>query len=264
MANSLSSTLNKKQNSFQLLLTIKQNVISNQKSHCSLNYHHFKFPEIETFAHGVSTGIYSHKPPFDTPPLSKADFDNLVDAYHDTYEKYKNGGKSQKGDFIIAKTNLMAALDNTADYVDALSGVDDGMIILAGYTPTKTGDTKAVIPAVPTGVVITRGVTGELFAECKAETGAAFYGCIMVAGGPLPSGVAMNGAGQLIAVNQKDNSNLNPNAIQNAIVVAIDLTKSRKKQFNGLVKGVEYFFYFYAGNTAGISQLSEVQSLMCG
>ena len=238
--------------------------MSNQTPHCSLNYHHFKFPEIETFAHGVSTGIYSHKPPFDSPPLSKADFDNLVDAYHKTYEAYKNGGKSQKGDFLIAKTNLFAALDTTANYVDNIANVDADMITLAGYTPTKTGDTKAVTPAVPTGVVITRGVTSELLAECGAVHGATFCGCIMVAGGPLPSGVAMNGAGQLIAVNQKDNSNLNPNANQNAIVVAIDLTKSRKKQFNGLVKGVEYFFYFYAGNTAGISQLSEVQSLMCG
>ena len=45
--------------------------------------------------------------------------------------------------------NLMVALDNVAAYVDELPAVDEAMITLAGFTPTKTGDSKAVIPGNP-------------------------------------------------------------------------------------------------------------------
>ena len=94
----------------------------------------------------------------------------------------------------------------------------------------------------------------------ESEPGATFYGCILVAGQPLPDGVSLNGSGRLIARGGKAMNAL----AQHEIFIIIDLNKSRKKHFTGLKKGVDYYFYFYAGNSAGVSQLSEKVELMCG
>ena len=63
------------------------------------------------------------------------------------YTAYKNGGKAQKGAYTTARTVLIAALDQNAEYIDGLAGLNTDMILLSGYTPTKTGDSKATTPA---------------------------------------------------------------------------------------------------------------------
>jgi hypothetical protein len=136
--------------------------MAGKKSRCSLSYHRFGFPELETFAHHVSVSTYSHNPPFTAPPLTQAAFDALITVYHDTYEAYKNGGANQKADFDVAYNNLITALDNLAQYVDGLPILDEDVIKLAGYTPTKTGETAAVIPPAPTGVKLAQAATGEI------------------------------------------------------------------------------------------------------
>ncbi len=232
-------------------------------SHCSLSYHESGPNELETFAHSISTGIYGNSGTFASPPVAtKTAFDAVVETYHEKYEAYKNGGKDQKGAYSTARTALIAQLDTTAVYVDELPGVNDDMIQLAGYVPTKKGESQAVTPAVPSVIKITRGVTTQLLPECAAVAGATFYGCICVAGQPLPAGLTMNANGQLVVA--PDNSNPNPPAPPKGVVLIIDVNKARKKKFIDLTKGVDYYFYFYAGNSAGVSALSEVQVLMCG
>ena len=241
--------------------------MSSSKPHCGLFYHEFNGADLDTFAHLVAEGIYTNNPPFTAPPLTQLAFNALVDAFHEKYEAYKNGGKAQKGAYTIARTNLIKALDDTADYVDALPAVDDGMIQLAGYTPTKTGDTSAVPPPTPTDVKLSHGASGEIKAECGAITGSITYGCLIIAEKPLPDGFAITNAGQIIISENKPTPPIPPIPPQQndeGSLIILDLTKSRKKRFTGLVKGTEYFFYFYAINSAGVSQLSEMKSMVCG
>ena len=127
--------------------------MSNSKPHCSVDYHNFNGDKLDTKAHLVSEGIYSNDPPFTAPPFTQVDFDALVADHHDKWEAYKNGGKAQKGPYNTARTALINAMDKTGDFVDERPGVDDDMILLSGFTPTKTGGTKTLPPNPPTGIV---------------------------------------------------------------------------------------------------------------
>jgi hypothetical protein len=45
--------------------------------------------------------------------------------------------------------------------------------------------------------------------------------------------------------------------------VLIDSSKSRKKTYEGLTAGQTYYVYYFIGNARGVSQLTEVKSIMC-
>ncbi len=237
--------------------------MANSKSHCSVDYHNFNGDKLDIKAHLVAEGIYSNNPPFAAPPLTQAAYNALVEAHHDKYEAYKNGGKAQKGPYNTARTALIKAMDDTGDYVDLLPGVDDDMILLAGFTPTKTGATKTVVPNPATGVKLTLGVTTEMFSDCDAQPGDNYYGSIMVAGQPLPEDFTISNAGQVITTASKPDPDPEAKA-EEKIVFILDLTKKRQKHYTGLTKGVEYYCYYYVVNTAGVSQLSAPVILMCG
>ena len=233
--------------------------------HCSLDYHRFGVLKLETFADKVRKGIYENDPPFTTPPLTAIQFDTLIENYHHKYDDYKNGGILKKSFFMAAKAALIKGLDDTATFVDTRPGVNEEMILMGGYTPTKTVDSEGQIPAQPAGATITRGGAGEMFAEVPKVAGADYYGCIMAAEEPLPPTVALNASGQLIVMGQKGDDSakaLQPGDLFVAYI--FDLTKSRKKRFIGLKTGTLYYFYFYAANATGVSILSEVRSLTCG
>lgn len=220
------------------------------KQHCSLNYHAFGSTDLDTFAHLVSEGIYSNNPPFTAPPLTQAAFDALVGLHHDKYEAYKNGGAAQKGAYITAKNNLITALDSTADFVDGLSGVNEAMILLAGYTPTKTGDTKAVVPAAPVVEKINRVVKGTLNPVCKTSSGAESYGCLLL-DKPTTDGIIFIDG--MLIVNEDFKGEFRH-----------IVTKGRSKTFTNLKSGTEYWFFFYATNSAGVSGLGAGLSEVCG
>lgn len=233
--------------------------------HCSLKYHEFGVLKLETFADGVRKGIYENDPPFTAPPLTEAQLTQLIENYHHRYDDYKNGGKLKKPAYLTAKAALIKGLDDTATFVDALPGVDENMITLAGYTPTKTTDSDAQVPATPGGAVISRGAAGELFAEVPKVDGADYYGCLVFARMPMPAQIAFNAAGQLVVTaGDTPEPNPNPTPEPHGQFAFFDVTKARKKRFTGLQSGVTYYFYFYAANTAGVSLLSEGRSLICG
>lgn len=222
----------------------------NTQPHCSLSYHKFYGSDLETFAHAVGTGIFTHSTPFATPPLTQGAYTTLVETYHDSTEAYKNGGKNQKGDYLTAKTNLMAGIDSLAEYVDELPGVNEDMITLAGFTPTKTGESQAVVPAAPVIDGIEQGVRGELIPNCQTVAGADYYGCV-VSEVPLEESIFSLTDGIALITGQSSNP------------VRIVITKGRKKNVVNLTPRVEYWFYYFAGNSAGVSQLSNGLSRVC-
>ncbi len=156
----------------------------------------------------------------------------------------------------------MNGLDSIADYINDLSGLTPEIIEMGGYTPTKTTGSAVNAPATPPGAILSRGVSGQLFAEVSKVAEAENYGCILFAQEPLDTESVTFDKGQFII-----NSGADPAAMAAAprnIVAIIDVTKGRKKQFINLQPGTEYFFYFYATNSGGASQLSEVRSIICG
>ncbi len=200
------------------------------KIRCSVSYHKFYGDKMDTFAAGVLSGIYDNAGTFATPPILQAAFEVLVDNYHGAYEAYKNGGKGQKGAYIIARDNLIKGLDDTAEYVDALAGLTEGIIVLAGYTPTKTGDSQAVVPDSPGVEKIESGPKGTLIATCNTVPGAEYYGCL-VTDKPILNGITM------------DDGNFSLNGYDAGFRLV--LTKGRKKTISQLESKIEYFFYFF-------------------
>ena len=129
---------------------------------------------------------------------------------------------------------MLNGLDTTAKFVDDLPAVDEDMIILAGYTPTKIGDSKSVTPDAPEMDKIDRGAKGVLEPACKAVTGASFYGCIVL-DQPYQADFFSFVDGQMIIGKPSG-------------LILMIVTKGRRKTVAGLKSGTEYWFYFYAGN----------------
>lgn len=240
--------------------------MSTSTPHCRVNYHGFNGTDLDTLAHLVAEGIYSTGSPFSTPPITKTVYEELVSVFHEKYEAYKNGGKAQKGPYETARENLIEALDTLVEYVDGLPGLTDAIIETAGFVPAKSGQSATVPPTTPTGVVMEQGASGEIITYSDAQPGDNSYGCFFTSYTPMPEGFGINNAGQIIIVNDKPVPAPPPGADPSADgprTIIIDLNKSRKKRFSGLIKGVEYFACYWASNTAGVSQLSEVKSFIC-
>jgi hypothetical protein len=229
----------------------------NPKPHCSVDYHEFNGADLETQGHKVSNGIYGNPGTFASPPMTKTVFDQLVEDVHTTYEAYIHGGADQKGAYMTARSALIAALDSMAKYVDGLTGVNEDMIVLAGFTPTKTGQTKAVVPVAPEldmNTIDTK-TKGWLKFSCRHVTGAEFYGCIVLEQ-PLSDNVSFI-FGQVSL-----SAPFGPGPVP--FNVRMVVTKGRYKEVPGLTSGREYWVYFYAGNSAGVSPLSNGVSIICG
>lgn len=112
-------------------------------------------------------------------------------------------------------------------------------------------------PLIPQKIKITRAESGTLLAQCEKVAGAEDYGCIMVAGRPLPATIKFNRQGQLLIT--QDVEPIPPGQL----LFVIDENKSRKKRFTGLRPGTDYYFYFYTINFRGVSGLSEKVMLKC-
>lgn len=224
--------------------------MASKTPHCSVMYHTFYGSELDQMAHAVAEGIYTHSSTFASPPITQTVFNGLLDTYHDDYEAYKNGGKSQKGAYLISKNNLMAALDSLAAYVDALPDLDEATIILSGFTPTKTGETKAVVPDAPVIDSIDNSSKGMLVVDINVAKGAEYYGCIILE-------EALNGQGIFFIDGTVALDGFSGR-------VRIIVTKGRKKMVTNLESKREYWCYAFAGNSAGVSVLSDGVSKVCG
>ena len=217
--------------------------------HCSVAYHKTPNSKLAVFATGVNTGQFNNQKRFPNPPVAQPDFEQHITNYETSYKAYKKGGSSQKGQFLIDKGVLMGDLDKFAVNTDTNSGGDPDLIVLGGFVPTDGTSSKSVIPETPETSLSRGTATGVLLAESKVVPGAANYGCILSLK-PFSTATLIDLTGQLT---------LGPNDF----FIKLDLKKGRKKKFVGLTAGTTYYVYFYASNTAGVSQLSKVESIMC-
>jgi len=231
------------------------------KSHPSKSYHTLAFDKIENFAQQIRQGMADNPTVFTAPPVTDAQFHTLIDVYVDKYAAYKTGGSAQKPAFEVAYANIMDALDDTNEYVDDLADGVVTIIEMSNFTATKTDDTPAAAPAIPVNVTAERGVSTELFTDCPKVEHAQFYGCVVVAGSPLPPQVTFN-LGQFIFRNEEEGP-AGPAAVPGPgmVIAAFDVTKKRRKRFFGLAPHVTCYIYYYAGNATGVSALSEPKSI---
>ena len=234
------------------------------KIHCKRSYHNLIYDNINDFAVGVADGIYGNAGTFITPTLGELFFRGLITDFVNKKGSYESGNVPRTV-FITAKDNLMEGLDTNADYVDSVAQGNTNTVTLGGYEATK-GNSSAVNPPVqPTGIIITRGISGELLAECAKMDKVVYYGAILIADHLLPDNIIINAAGQIV-VNETTPSPAaaaipSPTPGPSGSFIILDFNKIRKKKFTNLTKGRTYYIYFYAGNAGGISPLSEGEGL---
>ena len=135
--------------------------------------------------------------------------------------------------------------------------MDAAAVQNCGLKPRDTVHTAAQKPAQPVGHA-KRGAPLEIDAECDALDNAEYYGCLMMESGPLPDNVTITAEGKLVVGADKPSAaGPSPTGLQ------ADFTKQRKKKFTALKHDVNYWFYFYAVNAAGVSPLSEGVTIQC-
>lgn len=233
--------------------------------HCNKEYHRTSNPELKIFADGVRNGYYGNNPPFTVLPLPLPAFQALIEDYENKLSDYENGGETQKGPFLLAKTALIDALDLLATETDKVANGDSELIILAGFEPTKTkGET--VKPG-QTTVTVKRGIANELISTCALLEGAKHYGCIVTEGAPLPEDIVIDGNGRIVWATSSSPTPMPPSPTPGPVTsptrVFLDFTAQREKHFTDLIHDVTYYFYYYAVNAKGVGPLSEVVSMVC-
>ncbi len=221
------------------------------KSVCSLEYHTESFETLPDTATGVKTGWFGNTGTFAaTAPVTQTVYEGHIATYNLKYSAYKRGGEDQKGPFLLAKADVLSDMDLFSIAVDARANGNEDIIILGGFIPTKVTRTASSVPGVAV-VTVGRGEASRMVvAECKVVPGAEFYGALLTTKELANTAIR---EGQLV---------IDP--ADAAFIIRIDVNKKRKKQFNALIKGNEYFVYYFAGNTAGVGQLSNVQGTICG
>ena len=226
---------------------------------CGTEYRRLSGLHLPAFGTGVMNGIWDHSSVFDPTsltlpiPSTKAEFLALIVAAQSSYSTYDAGGSAQKLEYNNDSNNLIAIVDKYAIYVNTVAKGNATIIITAGFTAIHSEPaTKSTVPGQPSNVTIVNGsISGTLEAECETFGAYHHYGCIACEGHTLPDGLQILPTGILVMP-----ANITFRIFQN-------FTNSRKKVFTGLTKGVEYYFYYYVINTAGVGALSVVVSKMC-
>ncbi|MGE0635079.1 MAG: hypothetical protein AB7G44_01095 [Bacteroidia bacterium] len=229
------------------------------KIRCKRSYHYLIYDAINDFAVGVADGVYGHPATFMSPTITEVDFRALITDFVNKKGSYESGNVPRTV-FITAKDNLMAGLDTIADYVDGVAQGNENTVTLGGYEATKATSSKVNPPVQPTGVVLKRGINGELLAECTRMNKVVFYGAILIADNPLPPNIGINAAGQVVVTNTNTvptPPSPTPGPTPGSMYYVLDFNKARKKKFTDLTKGRMYYVYFYAANAGGVSPLSE-------
>ncbi len=227
-------------------------------AYVSHEYHEMEVGLVNGFAETTKSSILKHPTVFlqDKIPVKDAELEVLIDNDSIAYIAYKRGGIDQFPAFSTNRAALMSGLDLNATYIDSVAKGDVNIIILSGYNHTSTQDSVVVKPNQPQTLTLIAGTTlpsGEMEIECETFLDGKFtYGCIVSEGMPLAAGWLLNPQGQFV---------ITPGALNR---IFHDVNNQRKKRFVGLKKGVEYFFYYYVTNSAGVSVMSEVKSGICG
>jgi hypothetical protein len=239
------------------------------KIHCSVTaYHTSKAGKLNVPAVAVENGIYSNVILFPSPPIPEAIFQAMIASYVSTYGIYKDGGSAQKGPYEIATDKLSQAMDQLALFVDDIANGDANIITIAGYVPTKGTTSSAPKPTILTTIIVSRGNTGQLLAECEKQLFVDTYVCILTPNAPPPANVKITDGGQLVLAGEKSDGSspipMPPMPLVVADTFAIfDFNKSRKKKFTGLNPGTMYYFTFFGINAQGVGDFSVPVGMMC-
>lgn len=230
---------------------------------CLRSFRRLKIDAFPIFAQGVKNNIYLHTTVFTTPPLTDVVFQGLIDAYIDKRSAYVNGGTDQEPAWNNARTQLLDAVNSTADYVDTLVNGDENIVILAGFKPTKSNASSVTKPTKITGVELNRTEeVGKLVADCDAQKGVNAYVCILTKGAPLPAGITVSGKGQ-ITINMPDSPEEALALLTGLESIQIDLTQNRKKIFENLELMKTYYCVYIGINAGGVGGMSDADSIVC-
>ena len=140
--------------------------------------------------------------------------------------------------------------------------MDDSAVEQCGLKPRDSSHTPATKPAQPV-VKVRRGETTELISSCNGMVGVKSYGCLITEGAPLPDGVIINADGRIVVTDMGQGDPPAPDEEPQMTGAIADLNSKRIKKFTGLTPGKTYYFYYYAVNAAGVSQLSLPASIVC-
>ena len=220
---------------------------------CSREYHHGAILEIQKLLNDASAAILANAAKFASPPFTEAEAKAVIDAYVGTRSDYENGGKDQEPAWNTAYGNGMAFLDKSANYVDGVAKGDADTITLSRFTPTHAhGRIPASIPGqVKTITQDKESVKGEIIVESEKMGDYVRYGCIMVEGMPLPADFIIG----------KDGTIIFPPCTAR---IFHSVSNQKKKTFNNLKTGTDYYIYFYVVNAAGAGPISAVLIINCG
>jgi hypothetical protein len=214
---------------------------------CLVSYRIWGAPLLDTFSGKIVNGLYANPLTFASPPVSAAEFAAVFSALVTCYSNFKMYGKTEKFNYEVAHAALIEKLDELSTYVDEVAAGNASKITLSGFVPSSERPEKATeIDKIE--VFTVKQTNGKITVETPAITnkGAVNYNCVCVAGSPLRNPVLVNGQ---IILSADD-----PQIHQ-------DFNKSRIKTFPNLIIGVQYFFYVFAANSAGVSPLSDPKSL---
>ena len=197
-------------------------------------------------------GIYTNILVFVTPPMSETAFNDIIKDFRDKRTAYKNGGKSQKGAYLIALELLFTTLADLGVYVDSIANGDENIIILACYVPTKTSTSEKPLPGKPVASLNQNGV-GSLIGECP-----------VVAAGQTYGGILTNRPFVGISVTEEGELEITPDPEGAPDRFAkFTFSMARKKTFDGLISGQRYYLYMWAVNTKGAGAISDVVDQVC-
>ncbi|WP_264522202.1 hypothetical protein [Flavobacterium sp. N1994] len=216
---------------------------------CRLEYHKYGTSALDTFSNEVKNGIFNNPTVFVAPPVTEADITAQQNAFNNAAAEYVQYGITKKVVYVQAKAILMYTLDKLATYVDSVAVGNVSVIALGGFVPTSdTPQSTEPLPKIEAFGVSLSKSSGEILIDIPAYANQlnVNYNCICVEDAPLQAPALYNGQIVLHATDP---------------MVRQDFNKSRKKVFAGLTPGKKYYFYVFGANTAGVSPLSNPQSI---
>ena len=208
------------------------------------DYHNTTKPKFNNLLTKVTNGVYGHVSEFPAPTITAANFKLRVDAYREANNQLEAGGHDFKADFEIRKTEMIVDLDTVKKYVVELPGFSVDLGNLSGYTVNKQGISSGVAPGQPVFRLLTRLGSGTHSFDFNPVDGAEYYGTYLIEGDGMPEGaVFSNGILDIPA--------------GTTVRILHNCSKQKMKIYDNLTIGKTYTIFSYAGNSAGVSILSD-------
>ena len=192
----------------------------------------------------VCNGVYGHTSDFVDPPIIEDDFLLLVKTYRDNNDQIEAGNREYKNAYDTSKIKMTAGLDTVKAYVEDLPNLTVVLGNLSGYTVNKQSLSENVVPKTPVFKALVRLGGGTMVFCVDAVDNAEYYGAFLIEGSGLPEGSSFaNGILEM------------PDGTKQRVFW--HTLKQRVKAFYNLTTGKEYTIFYFAGNTAGVSYLSD-------